>query len=83
MFHGLPADLATAREYVGDTGVLVPAQDDRALAAAVLDLLGDCDRARGLGIATRSRAEAEFTLERSCERFLAAITALAATGANR
>jgi len=80
MSLGLPivaTDHGCAREYLGDTGLFVPPGDSGALGTAILDLLHNHDRARDLGRATRARAEAEFTLERSCARFLSAMTTLA------
>ena len=43
-----------------DSGVLVPARDPDALAAAVLELLGDPARARRLGEAAYGRVAAAF-----------------------
>lgn len=86
MSLGLPivaTDHGCAVEYLGPAGVLVPPRDTDALAIALRDLLGDPDRARRLGAAARARAEAEFTLERSRDRFLEAMTALAGNRARR
>ncbi len=52
----------------GVTGLLVPAGDAPALAAALTALLGDPDRAAALGRAGRSRALAEFSLARCADR---------------
>ncbi|HKB26083.1 MAG TPA: glycosyltransferase family 4 protein, partial [Methylomirabilota bacterium] len=48
----------------GETGLLVPPADPRALAAAVRELLDDPARAARLGAAGRRRAQAEFGLAR-------------------
>jgi starch synthase len=48
----------------GETGLLVPPADPRALAAAVRELLDDPGRAARLGVAGRRRARAEFGLAR-------------------
>ena len=63
---GLP-EIVRERE----TGLLVPANEARALTDAVIALAGDRDRARALGAAGRRRVEAEFTLERMLERLTA------------
>ena len=48
--------IASARELVreGETGLLFPVGDDKALADRILDLLGDPDRRRRLGDAARA-----------------------------
>ncbi len=48
----------------GVTGTLVPPGDADALAAAVIDLLADPQKARAFGEAGRRRAEERFTVER-------------------
>ncbi len=50
-------------EVVGDTGIIVPEGDARALAGALRALLGDLDRRTRLAAAARARALAEFTWE--------------------
>ena len=47
----------------GETGVLVPAGDPRALAAAIVALLDDPGRAARLGGAGAARVRAQFTLD--------------------
>ncbi len=47
-----------------DTGILVPAGDADALAAAVQDLLSDPDRAHSMGKNARSYARHRFSIER-------------------
>ena len=51
----------------GQTGLLVPARNPAALAAAVLSLLRDPDRARAMGEAGRRRVEEEFSIGRMVE----------------
>ena len=48
----------------GDTGVLVPAKDPKALASAVAELLADRERAATLGKAARALAESSYGLDR-------------------
>jgi glycosyltransferase involved in cell wall biosynthesis len=55
-------------EVVGDAGVLVPPGDDRALAAAILDLLGDTDKAAQLGRKGYRRIQDHFTWKRAAEK---------------
>lgn len=65
MAVGLPViagDSSSVPGVVGDAGVLVPPGDARALAAAILRLLGDAEERRRLGEAARRRA-AGFTWE--------------------
>jgi glycosyltransferase involved in cell wall biosynthesis len=50
------------------TGVLVPPRRPDLLAAAVLDLLRDPERARGLGQAGRKDVEVRFPIERMIQR---------------
>lgn len=52
----------------GVTGVLVPSEDARALAGALLALLRDPDLRRRMGVAARRHAEAEFSWARNAER---------------
>ena len=49
----------------GRTGVLVPENDPRALAAAIRSLLEDPVRRRQMGVAARIRAEERFDLRRN------------------
>ena len=53
----------------GETGRLVPQNDPAALAGALIDLLGNPDRARTLGEAGRRRYEREFTARAFERRF--------------
>jgi glycosyltransferase involved in cell wall biosynthesis len=52
----------------GVTGRLVPPKDPAALAAGIVDVVSDRDRARAMGAAARRRLEQLFTLRRTAER---------------
>jgi glycosyltransferase involved in cell wall biosynthesis len=62
--------VSSAPEIVadGETGLLVPADDARALADAVVGLLRDPSRAGAMGAAGFARARAEFTVARMASR---------------
>jgi len=62
----------------GETGLLVPPGDARALAAALGRLLADAPQRKRFGEAGRERWRAEFTLERSVARTLALYRAVLA-----
>jgi len=69
MATGLPVvctDFESAREVIPDdrTGVIVPRDDDAALAAAVLTLLADAERRRSLGAAAREYVRVHFGWDR-------------------
>ena len=49
----------------GETGILVPAQNPRALSEALLALTLDRERREAMGRAGRARVQAEFPIERS------------------
>jgi glycosyltransferase involved in cell wall biosynthesis len=76
MQAGLPV-VATAvggvPEFVVDgvTGRLVPPRDPAALAGAVVQLLDDPERRRGMGERGRDRQQAEFTFDAVVDRFVA------------
>lgn len=65
---GLPA-VATRVDGVpeavvdGETGLLVPVNDSAAIAAALMELLGDPARRRALGAAANARARSRFSRE--------------------
>ncbi len=67
MATGLPvvstAVDGTPELITADTGILVPAQDDQAVADALLSLLTDPDRRQRMGACGRQRAVAHFSLE--------------------
>jgi glycosyltransferase involved in cell wall biosynthesis len=48
----------------GETGLLVPPEDDRAMAEAMLELLRDRERGRKMGEAGRASATLRFSLEK-------------------
>jgi glycosyltransferase involved in cell wall biosynthesis len=73
--EGGPTEVITA----GVDGLLVPYADHQALAAALVELIGDAHLRRRLGQAAKRRAQ-DFTVERFAQRFGAAIAA-AVTGA--
>jgi glycosyltransferase involved in cell wall biosynthesis len=52
----------------GETGVLVPADDSPALAAALSELLADPARAERMGAAGRTRALAQFSVAKMADR---------------
>jgi glycosyltransferase involved in cell wall biosynthesis len=54
----------------GENGLLVPPDDDAALARALGELLADPARARRMGALARARVEREFQMEHSVARFI-------------
>ena len=73
MSCGLPAvatDVGDAREILGGTGLIVPARDPQALAAALHTLAEEPVATRAArGERARSRIVENFTLDRARERF--------------
>jgi glycosyltransferase involved in cell wall biosynthesis len=63
----------------GETGVLVPPRDSRALAAATLDLLRHEERRRRMAAAGLERVRAHFSVDRMVEETLAVYARLAGT----
>lgn len=55
---------------VGETGVLVPARDAKALADAIAELLSDNSRLKSMGLAGRRWAESQFDVEDVIARHL-------------
>lgn len=51
----------------GSTGVLVPAEDPQALAAAVVQLLGNPERRRSMGLNARTSIRQRFSLDRQAQ----------------
>jgi glycosyltransferase involved in cell wall biosynthesis len=81
MMSGRPvvaADGGPAAETLGDTGVVVPAGDPSALAAACVALLSSAALRRDLGDAARHRALAHFTADRVVRAYDALYTDLTA-----
>jgi glycosyltransferase involved in cell wall biosynthesis len=73
-------DVGGCRELVvpEETGVIVPPGDPGAVAAAVLEVLGDPPRAVQMAAAARRRIEREFDVRRMAERTAAAYERLLA-----
>jgi glycosyltransferase involved in cell wall biosynthesis len=72
---GLPVVATTAGgipEMITDGvhGRLVPPRDPAALAAALVELLEQPERAKAMGEAGRARVQAEFTADRMVEKTL-------------
>ena len=55
-------------EVVGDAGVLVPPGDHQALTTAILDLLGNRDKAGELGRKGYRRIQEHFTWKKAAEK---------------
>jgi glycosyltransferase involved in cell wall biosynthesis len=55
----------------GESGLLVPVGDPAALASAILDLVGDAEARRAMGLRARRRVEREFTEARMTALFMA------------
>jgi glycosyltransferase involved in cell wall biosynthesis len=64
----------------GVSGVLVAPNDERALAAAMADLLGDEERRRMLGAAARRRVEERFDILQNAARYAEVFTAAQSKG---
>jgi len=62
----------------GETGLLVPPDDDEAMTDAVLALLGDPARAAEMGEAGLARARSEFSVARMTERTAAVYASVSA-----
>ena len=76
MLAGLPVvatDVGSVREAVqpGRTGWIVPSEDPAALAAAMIALTEDPDRAAPYGETARAPAEQRFTIEATIDAYLA------------
>jgi glycosyltransferase involved in cell wall biosynthesis len=81
MACGLPAvatDVGDAALIVGDTGLIVPARDPRALAAAIRALAGEGAAGRAeRGTSARARIVANFGMKRAVERYAELYASLA------
>jgi glycosyltransferase involved in cell wall biosynthesis len=73
---GVPA----VAEVVGDAGVVVPAFDTTAFAAALRELCGDDQRREQLAHAARRRFDEQFELSAVVDRIEELYTALARRG---
>ena len=85
MAAGLPVvafDVGGNAEAVahGETGLLAPARDSGALAAAMTELLGDAGRRRAMGEAGRRRAAESFSMDRMVAEMEAMYESLAGEG---
>lgn len=73
MALGLPCvatEVGDTRFLVGDTAVLVPAQDEQALAQELLTVIRLPEQQRvEMGNKAKIRVMAEFSIEKACERF--------------
>ncbi|WP_436526956.1 DUF3492 domain-containing protein [Actinoplanes sp. HUAS TT8] len=81
MMSGRPVvavDVGPAGETLGDTGIVVPADDPSELAIAIVGLLRATPRRRALGDAARQRALNHFTADRVVRIYGALYTDLAA-----
>jgi glycosyltransferase involved in cell wall biosynthesis len=64
--HGGPLEICVE----GETALLVPPADAQPMAAAMLELVHDPQRAAAMGAAGRSRIEGSFDSRHSCERLM-------------
>ena len=71
---GLPRwrDTTDLSEVVGDAGLLVPPENHKALAAAMIKLLDNPDQANVLGRAGYERVQKKYTWLRAAEKTVAA-----------
>jgi glycosyltransferase involved in cell wall biosynthesis len=75
MWHGKPviaADSIAAADYVieGETGFVVPSGDSMALRRRILELWGNADRTRKMGMAAKLHVEQQFTHHAFIRRLL-------------
>jgi len=73
MAMGLPCvatEVGDTKILVGDTAVLVSAQDEKALAKGLIDVIRlTKDQRCQMGLIAKARVMAEFSMEKACERF--------------
>lgn len=62
-------DVGGVREAVGETGLVVPPRDPKAMAAAALELLRDPERRTQMGWDARLRVIEQFTLRQTIDAF--------------
>ncbi|WP_409330931.1 glycosyltransferase [Trujillonella humicola] len=80
MAAGLPCvstDVGDVRTAVGDDAVVVPVEDDAALAAALRELLTDAERRADLGARARARAVRDFGADLMVRRIAGHLAAVA------
>jgi glycosyltransferase involved in cell wall biosynthesis len=73
MACGLPAvvsDAGSLPEIVGDSGLVHPAEDSRALAKLLVSVIRDEHLRRTLGAAARDRALSRYSVDALCDRYL-------------
>jgi len=78
MAAGVPCvgtDVGAVAQLIGDTGVVVPSGDERALSVAIAGLLADAPGRARLGAAARQRIIDEFSVAATAARTLAAFSA--------
>jgi len=78
MAVGLPivaSDVPACRELLGGgvAGLLIPARSPEKMAAAILDLTADRERAHRLGVAAEERARATYDISLCAERYYGAL----------
>jgi glycosyltransferase involved in cell wall biosynthesis len=81
----ITTDVPGCRETVepGHNGLLVPAQDSKALADAMMDLAGDPCRRQAMGLASRRLAETRFDVHQINDRLARLIAPTAAVSNQR
>jgi glycosyltransferase involved in cell wall biosynthesis len=65
-------DVGSIREQItdGETGLIVPVEDPKALAEAISELLADPERRAEMGRRNREKAERMFTVDATVERYV-------------
>ncbi len=72
----IASDIPGISDTLGDTGILVPPRDPRALAGAICRLADNPEETASLGRAARQRAQSLFPLQRFQEDIIALYTKL-------